>query len=78
MADACDIATDYTERELARHLEAQRARARLATAGEHSAMECVDCGEPIPKARRTALPGCQRCVPCAEIEESRSSLSASR
>ncbi len=38
------------------------ARARLP-AGE-SAKDCIDCGEPIPKRRRMALPGTQTCVQC--------------
>ena len=38
------------------------ARARLP-AGE-SATHCEECGEPIPAARRRALPGTRTCVPC--------------
>ena len=38
------------------------ARARLAS-GE-GLEECEDCGEPIPKARREALPGARTCVKC--------------
>lgn len=39
-----------------------RARTQLAV-GE-SAKECDDCGEPIPKRRREALPGVRTCVAC--------------
>ena len=38
------------------------ARARLP-AGQ-SAKDCIDCGGPIPKRRRMALPGTQTCVQC--------------
>ena len=38
------------------------ARARLAS-GEGAA-DCVECGEPIPEARRKALPSARRCVQC--------------
>lgn len=38
------------------------ARARLA-AGE-GAEECDDCGQAIPKKRRTALPGVRTCIAC--------------
>jgi phage/conjugal plasmid C-4 type zinc finger TraR family protein len=38
------------------------ARARLPS-GEGTA-ECVECGDPIPEARRKALPGARTCVPC--------------
>jgi phage/conjugal plasmid C-4 type zinc finger TraR family protein len=40
----------------------KRARSRLAL-GE-SLLACAECGEPIPEARRQALPGVRRCVPC--------------
>ena len=38
------------------------ARARMPL-GE-SAEECDDCGEPIPKRRREAMPGVRTCVAC--------------
>ncbi|MDO4247793.1 MAG: DksA/TraR family C4-type zinc finger protein [Neisseria sp.] len=43
----------------------------LAFARQHlpsgdSAHECAECGESIPEARRTALPGVQLCVSCQE------------
>ena len=40
---------------------------KLARAGipaGESATHCEDCGEPIPAARRRALPGTRTCVPC--------------
>ena len=40
-----------------------RARAQLA-AGATSAKECEDCGNPIPRRRRDALPGVRTCVTC--------------
>ena len=30
-------------------------------------LECVDCGDEIPEARRKAIPGCPRCVACQEL-----------
>ncbi|MCB8874439.1 DksA/TraR family C4-type zinc finger protein [Acidisoma silvae] len=39
-----------------------RARARMPK-GESSAF-CVECDEPIPEARRQAVPGVRLCVPC--------------
>jgi phage/conjugal plasmid C-4 type zinc finger TraR family protein len=38
-------------------------RPRLTPQGE-SAEECDDCGEPIPKKRREALPGVRTCIAC--------------
>lgn len=41
-------------------------RARLALPKGESLAECEECGEPIPAARRRALPGVRRCVACQE------------
>jgi len=40
----------------------ERARSRLG-AGESLAV-CEECDEPIPEARRIAVPGVRRCVAC--------------
>lgn len=43
-----------------------------APVGE-SASYCVECGDPIPEARREAMPGVQTCIFCAsELESARS------
>ncbi len=34
-----------------------------------SLSECLDCDEPIPVARREAVPGCTRCVACQSVKE---------
>lgn len=41
-----------------------RIRARLPSGPGRS--HCAECGEPIPEARRKALPGVQLCVACQE------------
>ena len=41
----------------------ERLRARSGPVGE-SATDCAECGEPIPEARRAALPGVKLCVDC--------------
>jgi phage/conjugal plasmid C-4 type zinc finger TraR family protein len=46
------------------------ARARMAAAGEGSD-DCVICGEPIPEARRRALPGARTCVQCQSARDGR-------
>jgi phage/conjugal plasmid C-4 type zinc finger TraR family protein len=38
-----------------------RIRAGLSEPGEE---DCIDCGRPIPEARRRVLPSAERCVPC--------------
>ena len=42
--------------------EVARARSRLL--GGASLTHCEDCEEPIPEARRQAVPGVRRCVSC--------------
>jgi len=50
------------------------ARQRLAT-GE-SLEHCEECSEPIPEARRQALPGVRHCIPCQqELEKEDVNLS---
>lgn len=34
-----------------------------------SAFDCDNCGDPIPEARRQAVPGCRLCVVCQTLEE---------
>ena len=45
------------------------ARANMPT-GE-GALFCDECGDPIPEARRKALPGARTCVPCQSGRDSR-------
>ena len=37
--------------------------------------ECEDCGEPIPQARRRALPGARTCVACQAGRDKRPTYS---
>jgi phage/conjugal plasmid C-4 type zinc finger TraR family protein len=50
------------------------ARARLPV-GE-GLSDCEECGEPIPDARRIALPGARTCVDCQSARDKRPSYSA--
>ena len=44
--------------------ELARLRARRAPEGE-GLTHCAECEEPIPEARRAAIPGVKLCVDCA-------------
>jgi phage/conjugal plasmid C-4 type zinc finger TraR family protein len=44
-------------------------RARAETPRGDSADECDECGEPIPEARRKALPGVRTCVTCQSARD---------
>lgn len=45
----------------------ERARSKLPR-GE-SARACRECGEPIPEARRRAVPGVRLCIACQEAAD---------
>ena len=45
------------------------AAARLRMPAGESAVECDDCGEPIPAGRRKALPGVRTCVACQSTRD---------
>lgn len=70
MTDPFDRATEREE-ELRSDALAEQAR-RAGLAGKtvaDSATECHICDEPIPDARRHALPGVQTCIDCqADLE----------
>lgn len=36
----------------------------------YTGINCIDCGEEIPEARRKASPGCRRCIGCQQEFES--------
>lgn len=65
----------FQERELEAATEAEEgqrgraiARAKAALAGDGADM-CQDCDQPIPAARRAALPSATRCVGCQTAYE---------
>ncbi|HHB81514.1 MAG TPA: DksA/TraR family C4-type zinc finger protein [Aliiroseovarius sp.] len=45
--------------------ELERMQARRTPVGE-SLTHCAECGEPIPEARRKALPGVKLCIGCMQ------------
>ena len=50
--------------------ELARLKARRGPAGE-SRTHCAECEEPIPEARRQAIPGVKLCVDCAGQRDTR-------
>lgn len=70
MTDDIDRAQDLEARQRDTALRRQATRAGLqGKAMTDSAIECQDCEQPIPQARRWAVPGCQRCVKCQSAQE---------
>lgn len=59
----------------AQELEAFQRDTAITAALPHaqgvSLVECEDCGEEIPAARRTAAKGCTRCLDCQQRHEQR-------
>ena len=50
--------------------ELKRMRSRRAPVGE-SRTHCAECEEPIPEARRRAVPGVKLCIDCQEARDAR-------
>jgi phage/conjugal plasmid C-4 type zinc finger TraR family protein len=53
----------YQANALAEHI--RRQGSAIITSSTH----CVDCGRPIPEARRHAVNGCRRCIDCQDLLE---------
>lgn len=47
------------------NMEADQAKQKQ----KQTVTECVECGAEIPLARQEAVPGCQHCITCAQINE---------
>lgn len=72
-----DAVNEQIEVSTAEAVARARLRARRVDAAA-SALVCEDCDEPIPDARRVAIPGVQLCVACqSERDRSRRSNAGS-
>jgi phage/conjugal plasmid C-4 type zinc finger TraR family protein len=68
VTDAADKAQPHVEILTASAIaEVRRRIAQQPTAS--GATDCDDCGEPIPAARRQAMPGTRHCTRCRELLE---------
>ena len=47
----------------------ERMRLRRGGEGRPSRETCADCDEPIPQARREAVPGVQLCLDCQQASD---------
>jgi phage/conjugal plasmid C-4 type zinc finger TraR family protein len=75
-SDVSDQATELEEVMRAEALSRQRAANELQqfrSASTPQVVDCVECGNRIPLKRRNAVPGCKRCHPCEQANESRAS-----
>jgi DnaK suppressor protein len=52
-------------------IELGEVEAALRRVADESYGDCIDCGEPIPRARLQASPSAVRCVPCQQKVETR-------
>ena len=55
--------------------ELARLRARKTPVGE-SLTHCAECEEPIPEARRQAVPGVKLCIDCVRERDARPAIRA--
>ncbi len=51
------------------HIEGAVRKARSEMGKGESLTHCAECGEPIPEARRKAVPGVRKCVKCQEAAD---------
>ncbi len=63
-AEIIDQANELVEQNINQAIQAHRIN-RNAVSAEH----CEECGDPIPEARRIAVPGCQTCADCQSVIE---------
>jgi phage/conjugal plasmid C-4 type zinc finger TraR family protein len=69
MADKADLAQELIERRME---EAMAARQHFVGVNKMvGSVECIECGDAIPAARRERLPGVMFCVPCQTRREGR-------
>ncbi|WP_342609222.1 TraR/DksA C4-type zinc finger protein [Vibrio tritonius] len=61
--DASSTETQFQKMALARQLSGTK------PVTTPSQTHCLECGEPIPKARQLAIPGCLFCVTCQAQRE---------
>lgn len=64
MADVADIANEMEQERITRILNN-----RQQTSNHKSAIDCRECDDPIPEARRVAIPGVVTCVHCQMLNE---------
>lgn len=67
MTDLIDHASELEARQ--RQAALERTLARAQPPKGQGTGPCQDCGQPIPEARRQALPHSQRCVDCQQHQE---------
>ncbi|MBK1699476.1 TraR/DksA C4-type zinc finger protein [Thiococcus pfennigii] len=65
LSDIVDMAQAHIEQETALRIERIRRSTRPGVGRDH----CIDCGRPIPAARRVSVPGACRCVACQGLLE---------
>ncbi|WP_293766375.1 TraR/DksA C4-type zinc finger protein [uncultured Aquitalea sp.] len=71
MSDFYDRAQECEQRQREEALKNQAAK---MPKNRESAMECHECGDPIPEGRRKAMPGVQTCICCQTAIEHRDRL----
>lgn len=67
--DDGDRAAELARRDREAGLARALAGARREPSGP-AGVDCIDCGVPIPPARRRAMPAARRCVECQALRDS--------
>ncbi|EPT2445142.1 TraR/DksA family transcriptional regulator [Enterobacter quasiroggenkampii] len=72
-AEIIDQANELAQQRIDMAIAAHRIN-RNAVSADH----CAECGEDIPEPRRAAVPGCQTCKDCQQLNEFKHSFFAKR
>jgi len=67
--DAADLADPHIEDYLEFAIASVRRHAQVNRQQGTDRVDCLEYGEPIPAARRRAVPGCRLCIGCATVAE---------
>ncbi|RTP23215.1 DksA/TraR family C4-type zinc finger protein [Enterobacter roggenkampii] len=68
---SCWANDDAVNEQINSTIEDAVARARGEIPRGESLEECEECGEPIPEARRKAIPGVRLCITCQQNKDSK-------
>jgi len=67
---------DAVNQQINSTIEDAVARARGEIPQGESLQFCEECGDPIPEARRKAVPGVRLCIQCQQEKDSHNSVNA--
>ena len=71
MSEESDIALAIEREDNMRDRRIRNIQAAIVSDGGPEVIDCEDCGDEIPEARRRAMPSTKRCITCQTRAERR-------